>query len=194
MNGIRFIIVITLLLILIFLLSFKKTNLKYVMSDIDDEYYLVRDLNDKQKAANLIARLKKNIHLIKDYLVENIDNYPEMKQYIKQLQRKLKHTVYYENEEDSIYTSYSVNKGEELVFCLRSKKNKNRLHKLNLIMYVTLHEMAHVACPETGHTPLFKKIFSFLTKIAIEKGIYKRIEFYENPREYCGLTISDSIA
>ena len=32
-----------------------------------------------------------------------------------------------ESSEDSVYTSYSVNKGEEIVFCLRSRKIKNKL-------------------------------------------------------------------
>ena len=87
---------------------------------------------------------------------------------------------------------YSVNKGEQIVFCLRSK-NTGKLHSLNLVMYVALHEMAHVACPEYGHTKLFKKIFAFFTKTAIEMGIYERIPFNQRPEEYCGLTITDSI-
>jgi len=193
MNSIRFIIIVVLLVILIFLLGFRKGTLKYVMSDIDDEYYLVRDLEDKQKAANMLARLKKNIHNLRNHLVQNISSYPEMADYIRQLDRKLKYTEYHESEEDSVYTSYSVNKGEQIVFCLRSKENRDKLHKLNLVMYVTLHEMAHVACPEYGHTPLFKKIFAFLTQVAIDEGLYKKIPFDDNPKEYCGLTISDSI-
>ena len=60
-------------------------------------------------------------------------------------------------------------------------------------MYVTLHEMAHVACPEFGHTPLFKNIFLFFTQVAIDLNLYRKIPFDEDPREYCGLTISDSI-
>jgi hypothetical protein len=60
-------------------------------------------------------------------------------------------------------------------------------------MYVALHEISHVACPEVGHTELFKKIFHFITKIAINMGIYKKIDFAKNPVEYCGLTVSESI-
>jgi len=80
-----------------------------------------------------------------------------------------------------------------LVFCLRSKNNKMKLHDINLMMYVVLHEISHIACPEYGHTDLFKKIFSFLTNVAINIGIYKRIDFKINPSEYCGLTITNSI-
>ena len=92
MNGTRFIIIVALLLILIFLLKMRASTLKYVKSDIDDKMYLVRDLDDKQKAANMLSRIKKNIHIIKDHLVQNINKYPEMADYIKQLERKLKNT------------------------------------------------------------------------------------------------------
>ncbi len=193
MNGLRFIIIISLLIILIYLIKSRHTNLKYVRSDIDEEMYLVRDLEDKQKAANMLARIKKNIFYLKDYMMNNLEEYKEMEPYIRQLDRKIKGTVFSESSEDSMYTSYSVNKGEKIVFCLRSKNNKDKIHKLNLVMYVTLHEMAHVACPEYGHTPLFKKIFAFFVTTADKIGIYKRIPFDENPKEYCGLTISDSI-
>ena len=192
-NGARFIIIISLLLILVLMIKFKKTNLKYVKSDIDDDMYLVRDLEDKQKAANMLARIKKNINTIRSYLVNNIDKYPEMEQYIKQMDINLQNTDYSESTEDNTYTSYSVNKGEQLVFCIRSKNDVNKIHDLNLVMYVTLHELAHVANPEYGHGALFKRIFAFLTTVAIEKGYYTKIPFDREPIEYCGLVISDSI-
>ena len=68
-------------------------------------------------------------------------------------------TKIYETSLTSNYTSYSINKGEELSFCLRSKST-GKLHDINLLMYVAVHELAHTACPETGHTPLFNKIFT----------------------------------
>ena len=67
------------------------------------------------------------------------------------------------------------------------------MHDLNLVMYVALHEIAHVGCPVFGHGPLFKRIFAFFTIIAIKQGLYQRIDFRRYPTEYCGLIISDSI-
>ena len=193
MNGSKIIIIICLLLILIYVIKSKPTNLKYVKSDIDDKEYLVRDLPDKQQAANMLARIRINIMKIDDYLINNIDKYPEMADYIRQLHQKIKYTEYSESTEDSTYTSYSVNKGEQIVFCLRSKSNPNKMHDINLVMYVALHEISHVACPEYGHGDLFKKIFGFITQVAIEQGFYHRIAFDKDPTEYCGLVISDSI-
>ena len=101
-------------------------------------------------------------------------------------------TKIYEADINSNSTSYSVNKGEELVFCLRSKRNK-QMHNINLLMYVAIHEISHIACPEIGHTPLFKNIFSFFTNKAIELGLYKLHDYSLDPVEYCGMTLNSSI-
>ena len=56
-----------------------------------------------------------------------------------------------------------------------------------------LHEIAHIACPEYGHTPLFNSIFAFLTREAVEMGLYEKIDFQNNPVEYCGMMVNSSI-
>jgi predicted metal-dependent hydrolase len=168
-------------------------DMTYIKSEIDNHYYLVRNEPDKLQAANILATIKKNMFIIMNYLVNNIDKYKDNYDHIKQLQYKIKDVIIIESTENSVYTSYSVNKGEQIVFCVRSRKNKDEFHDLNLMMYVVLHEMSHVACPEYGHTPLFKKIFAFITNIAIELNLYTKIPFDTNPQEYCGMTITDSI-
>ena len=179
----------------------QNNNVVYVASDVDNQMYLVRDVEDKQQASNMLAKIKNNIltscsyknYSYKQYLYNNIKNFPEYSTYIQQLHDRIKNVEVLESSEDSVYTSYSVNKGEQIVFCLRSRKIKNQLHKLNLLMYVVLHEMSHVACPEYGHTQLFKHIFGFITQIGISLGLYTKIDFAKDPTEYCGMTITDSI-
>ena len=118
----------------------------------------------------------------------------KIEQYINQLGQNFNEdkTVIYETDPDSNLTSYSVNKGEELSFCLKSKKTDN-LHDINLMMYVAIHELAHIGCPEIGHGDLFKKIFKFFTEEAIKIGIYKKVNYSELPVEYCGMVLSSSI-
>ena len=66
------------------------------------------------------------MYILRDYLVENKDNpeFSKYKEYIillgKNFNRKKQ---LYENNLNSNLTSYNVNKGEQLVFCLRCKKN-----------------------------------------------------------------------
>ena len=187
------VLALIIILIILFYFGYTTYNVVYVKSDIDNQLYLVRDLPDKQYASNMLARIKKNIMDLNNYLATNKDNYKEYQTYIDQLSEKVPYIVIMESTEDSAYTSYSVNKGEQIVFCIRSRRHKNEIHDLNLMMYVVLHELSHVACPEYGHTSLFKKIFAFITNTAISLDMYKKIDFIDNPLEYCGLTITDSI-
>jgi hypothetical protein len=60
-------------------------------------------------------------------------------------------------------------------------------------MYVVLHELSHVGCPEYGHGALFKKIFAFFAQCGIQCDVYKKVDFKRSPKEYCGLIISESI-
>ena len=189
----KLIIISTFVMILFIFRKVVKNGVKYIKSDIDGKMYLVRDVDDRQKAANMLARIKKNITKLITHLNANKSKYKDYEEYIDQLTHKIKGVVINESSADSIYTSYSVNKGEQIVFCLRSKKYINKMHRLNLVMYVAIHELAHVACPEYGHTELFKHIFAFLTQVSIDIGIYKKISFNSDPMEYCGLLITDSI-
>jgi hypothetical protein len=194
MDSIKLIVIIVVIVIIVLFIGLSKKEVVYVQSDIDNVKYLVRDLPDKDKAANMLARIKMNLKIVVDDLVSKKDTeYKEYKSYIEQLSSKFNSIVLNESSEDSVYTSYSVNKGEQIVFCLRSKTDKNTLHDVNLVMYVALHEISHVACPEYGHTMLFKKIFAFITSCAMRSGVYEYIKFSEQPTEYCGLTISESI-
>jgi len=194
MKIITFIFLFLLVIIILIYIKLYPRNQIYVKSDIDNLDYLVRDLPDKQKAANMLARIRLNLINLSNYLYENKDvKYSENQEYIHRLHTKINYVEFSESSASSMYTSYSVNKGEQLVFCLREKSLQGDLHDINLIMYVALHEIAHIACPEYSHTELFKKIFAFFVLVAIDINIYKKIDFNEYPVDYCGLTIMESI-
>lgn len=184
------------IIIVFILVSYYRVNyidVTFVKSELDGKEYLVRDLPDKLKAANMLAKIRENIFILVDHLNKTRQDHPDYIKYIDQLSSRIKDTVINENGEDNEYTSYSVSKGEQLVFCIRSKRHKDQIHQLNLIMYVVLHELAHIGCPEYGHGDLFKKIFAFLATEATKINIYTRMDFDKHPEEYCGITITDSI-
>jgi len=188
---------ILILVVIIFLYGLFFVNygkVFYVESYYDGQEYLVQNSFHKEESAVLLSKLVERMKYIRDYLKENIEKYPDFKEYIELLSFNFGdyRTQIYEGDGENNLTSYSVNKGEELVFCLHSKKD-NKLHDINLLMYVALHEMAHMACPEIGHTSLFKKIFNFLTKTAVELKLYQKIDFSSNPQEYCGMRLNSSI-
>ena len=156
---------------------------------------LVRaDMEDTNDSAILLNNLIDLMYVLRDNLVENKNMYNNYFEYINLMEKNFSktRTVIYENTTDSDYTSYSVNKGEEIVFCLRCRET-HHLHKLNLLVYVAVHEMAHTACPEIGHTPLFNKIFKFLLEKSIDLDIYKYENYSVSPVKYCGMTLYTNI-
>jgi predicted metal-dependent hydrolase len=188
-------LIISIIVIFIYIFLFhNKKNVILVTGKDNFNKYLVYNDDKKKESALLLENITDNMFKLSTYLYSNKNNFPEFNEYIKQLHRNLNkdRTLIYENDPRSDLTSFSVNKGEELAFCLKSKKT-GQIHEYNLIMYVALHEMAHIACPEIGHGELFKKIFRFLTEQAIEIKIYNYDDYDSKPVEYCGMLLSSTI-
>ena len=190
-------LIISILIIFIYMFLFMNKN-KLVLMEASNsgQKFLVHDDKLKKKSANLLSDIITNMYKLRNHLISIKDKTDDkdLKDSIDLLEKNLNdsRTNIYENSPKSEYTSYSVNKGEEVVFCLKSKKTGN-LHTINLLMYVAIHEMAHIGCHEIGHTDLFKKIFEFYTKESIKIGIYKYEDYDSNPVEYCGMVLSSNI-
>jgi predicted metal-dependent hydrolase len=187
-----FILILFLIIYIFYNNTYYKDNLVYQKSTVDNEEYFVRNLEDKSNAANTLATIKNNIKKLVSHLNNNINNnkYIKEKEYINNLVNRTKQINIIETPDDEQNTSYTINKGEKIVMCLRSKF-LNQIHDINTIMYVVIHELAHVACPEYGHTPLFKKIFIFLLKESQKINIYTPIDYRKNPQDYCGMVINE---
>lgn len=78
--------------------------------------------------------------------------------------------------------SYTINK-KKIYLCL--KNEKQQYYGKNMLMYVSIHELAHVLCDEIGHTDKFYQIFDNLLDKAAKIGIYNpSIPVEENYCEY----------
>jgi len=182
------------LIIYVFLLIYN-INIIHIET-LDGNNFLLYNNDDPEDILTkkkLLNSLINNMKHLKSHLVANIDNLIEIKPYIIQLNRNFTiDTKIYETNPNSDLTSYSVNKGQEVSFCMKSKISKT-YHDLNLLTYVAIHEMAHFACPEIGHGELFQKIFKTFTTEAVNIGIYKKIDYNKKPVEYCGMSLNSSI-
>jgi predicted metal-dependent hydrolase len=97
-----------------------------------------------------------------------------------------------ENNVDSGSTSYSENKGERIVICLRQKEKPYPLIDENTVMFVVLHEMAHLMTTTVGHTPEFWANFRRILKDAIRASVYQEVNYTREPADYCGMKITSS--
>jgi len=172
-----------------FALKQSNYDMAHVESTVDKQKYIVRNLPDKQEAADRLARTRaKLLRLMRD--LKQADG---KKPFVEQMLRNFDAdpSRFSESTPDANYTSYSVNKGEKVFMCLRQRNEKEELVNENIITFVALHEMAHIGTVDIGHTPLFWNNFGWLLKRAEEIQIYEFTDFSAHPVEYCGIRITD---
>ena len=232
------IIIITLIIIIYKYFEGQSYDIVMVKSNVNGKSYLVRNVENKQEAADLLGtiavKLEKLVNIINDsgyetiyntYMkptldketqnnnkknekdkdiidgqeggnseVSNLENNIKMKlkDDIKRLYKNFNPEAFSETTPDAKYTSYSVNKGEKIVFCLRDKKEGETLVKENIMTFVSIHELAHLMTKSIGHEPEFWANFKLLLKISIDNGLYKNIDFNSTPKPYCGINITDT--
>ena len=148
---------------------------------------------DKQKAADLLANVRRKMEKLYLIVSDKFPNKPQVKQWIANFQPSPERFI--ESTPDAEHTSYSVNKGEKIHLCLRQRQGQNEtLIEENVMAFVALHEMAHVVTPSLGHDPEFWNNFGWLLKQAEANGIYKYQDFKSQPVSYCGMNITDAPA
>jgi hypothetical protein len=185
-------IVVFVLLIVLFYLMYDKYfngNREEVESSKDKHIYTVQSLPDKQLAANLLAEIRERLDKLKHHLHKMYPSDPRTKLVMKRFDSN---RISEGGDESKEYTSYSVNKGEKIVFCLRARDGSNQLEDVNMVMFVAIHELAHIATVEEGHTPGFWDNMRFLLEEGINIGIYQEQDFANNPQEYCGMMVTSS--
>ena len=163
-------------------------GVEYVESKVDNKKYLVRKMPDKQRAADLLANIRIKLVKLCDYLELKHSDSKKVYRLIK----RFNSDNITESSPTEKYTSYSVNKGEKIVFCLRSRDEKQKLVDENIMMFVALHELAHIMTKSVGHTDEFWDNFRYLLKKAIKIGVYNDVNFEKNPVDYCGTKITNS--
>ena len=186
-NFTTFFICVILIVIIFIHFNNKYKDVEFNVSSIDGRKYLVQNHKDKQKAADLLATIRKNLILVVQELSKTNKNNED----IKRMVRNFNPDNITESDENSKYTSYSVNKGEKMVFCIRTRDENNNLESLNTMMFVALHELAHTMTKSIGHTEEFWNNFRIILRNARKLGVYKRVDYNKTPVSYCGTMITD---
>lgn len=164
---------------------FMNDNLIKVKSSKDNQEYIVRDLPNAIDAANKLSIINEKILLLIDHLDETKEN-------VKRLKKNYRPDSLSENTKDSIHTSYSLNKGEKIVLCLREKSDDVIFEDDNTIMFVVIHELAHLMTESVGHTGDFWDNMRTLLKESVKIGIYKVVDYKKENVEYCGMYIKST--
>ena len=169
----------------------KTLYLKNVKASNGQEF-LVRDLKDKQHAANRLGNLSDTLQRVCKTCKRTVS--PKDKTRVDAVERlidKFDPARMTENIPGSSHVAYSVNKGTELSICLRDK-DSNRFVDDNTVRFVAIHELAHVMSESSGHTDEFWDNMKYLLENAISAGVYTPIDYSKSPENYCGTKITST--
>ena len=163
-------------------------QLKCIVSTKDGNKYCVRDKENLEKSADMLAEMTIKLKKLVKHMAEKYPDEERVKRLVKGFNpKKIMETL-----PTSEYTAYSENKGEKLAFCLTKKKNEGNMIEPNTLTFVSIHEVAHIMTKSVGHNKDFWDNFKFLLENAKEIGIYSPVDYSKNPTEYCGMDITDN--
>ena len=163
-------------------------QLKCIVSTKDGNKYCVRDKENLEKSADMLADMTIQLKKLVKHMAQKYPDDERVKRLVKGFNpKKIMETL-----PTSEYTAYSENKGEKLAFCLTKKKNEGNMIEPNTLTFVSIHEVAHIMTKSVGHNKDFWDNFKFLLENAKEIGIYSPVDYSKNPTEYCGMDITDN--
>ena len=169
--------------------NYESFQLKCIVSSVDGNKYCVRERENIEKAADLLAKITEKC---KNLVVYVSDKYPD-KENVKRLKANFNPKKIMETLPTSSYTAYSENKGEKVAFCLnKEKQDNNNLIDESTLTFVAIHELSHVMSKSIGHKSEFWSNFKFLLECAKEAGIHNPVDYKKEPQQYCGMKIHDN--
>lgn len=150
----------------------------------DGRAYTVRPSVDPEKSAAALARINARISILIHRL--RLECEPTRREMVERMATRYNTEALSEGVIAAGVSSYTVNKGEQLVYCLRTRDKRDLLYSDNKLMHVAIHELAHIASVTTGHEHEFKMNLHYLERKAAEM---KLIQPIMGEWEYCGVRV-----
>jgi len=183
---IRILFAVLIIYILIKLYYYKLENLT-TQKTADNNFHTVANLPNKEESAKILSQIKKRLRYLINYCIKN---YPTNDNVIL-LKNRFNPDNVQETSINDRGTSYTIDKGSELHLCLRDKKTM-QFHHINLLMFVAIHELAHVMSKSYGHNDEFNKNFIFLLQKASECNVYYPENYQQQNQEFCGIAVTNN--
>ncbi len=154
--------------------------------------YNVKNYDSVKLLEEINTRIKKlQEFMLKKYSVNRYVNGYNMYERTVQLIENYNHENIHEISPFNLLgnTSFTQYK-KKMVFCLRDKNGK--LHDINTVMFVVLHEITHLMNDRWGHETYFWGLFHIILIDSVQCGIYNPINYNVNPQSYCGIKITEN--
>lgn len=146
-------------------------------SSITGKQYMVRRAPDAQQMADRLAMLELRMRSLLDGASRMMPDDPR----IKTILRKWDGTLSEVSAADEV--AFSVDKSS-IHICLRNAQGE--IEDVNSSMFVLIHELAHVATRDYGHSPEFWANMRFLLELAEQLGVYRYENYDRSTTTFCG--------
>lgn len=172
---------------------------------------VISDYENKDEAMKLVLKCNRRMIKLLDHLrvkykigitdeecggacSEWIAAHHREREFIVHLLRDFNYEAIHENRPKpgiSKNVAYSLDKGRTIMLCLRGDREQNKIVDIDTLMFVVLHEAAHIAnYDQWGHEAQFWQVFKYLLKEAVSVGVYEPSDYAKHPRNYCGFTLN----
>ena len=168
--------IVALTLLAVWLLA-RPGDMASVRSGATGRQYRVRRAPDSQGAADRLAELESRLHR----LLEGAARLVPGDARVEAIRTRWDGTLSEVQAADEV--AFSLDKSSIHV-CLRDAGG--RLEDLNTSMFVLLHELAHVATDDYGHSPAFWDNMRFLLELAEQLGLYRYEDYGAGQVTFCG--------
>lgn len=152
------------------------------------EYGIQEMLKDADATADVIGQLDL---FIQDFIKYLVANHPDDKR-TQRIRRNVKLLRLEESAFEDGVSSFTLNKGELMSLCVREKTDGQAFHDYQTLLFVVIHELAHVGSVSTGHGSEFVTNFKWLLEQAAESGKYHPADYSQNPITYCGVRVTNN--
>ena len=133
----------------------------------------------KEVVAKKLKEVEMRLH---DLLARGPQNCPKFERIRQRWNGILYETAQEDHPEEAL--AYSVDKGKAIHICVLDAHG--HVSDINAMLFVALHELAHVAETEYGHGPSFFRTMRYLLEVADSLGIYSYQDHAEDHVSLCG--------
>lgn len=156
-------------------------------------YEVCKEFEKKPEAAKLLSHLNNmNVEFMRHVRSTQGKMPATMQRRVEALRERYNPSVMKENtphnSDSPRSTSYTTNKGERMMVCLRSLET-DEFDGVHTLEFVVLHELAHVLTDIWGHDTPFWVNFKWVLQQAKIAGIHEPVDYKKHPVRYCGMDI-----
>lgn len=145
--------------------------------------------NNSSSGSQTVNNVQTKLRAFVETLRQENPNHPK----IARLYARFQNTRTLESQEAKTYT---IEKGKEMRLCIRNhieKHKKGHIHNnTNELMFVGIHELAHIMSVSVGHNEEFFTNFRYLLRHAVRLGHYTPINYRRSPTPYCNMMLNEN--